>query len=215
MKWWNKLFAPSNIDAFEAALLARLEAEFNAAPDAFIASAQRLSPSDFQLIGTFIQVYSFAELSARQIIEMIDTVTSGQTAGRASRLANHDVFPHLEAAAKRLGQTGKGNLKETLLRAAGIIGMHRQMRHTLAHWAVRRVSGDDAFIFLSKNAQEGKKRTGNMIGASEISYGFAGKRTLRRELRKLEEHTQNLSVAAAKMTDDRETLAKMVKAGLT
>lgn len=213
MNWWNKLFAPSDLDAFDAALLARLEAEFNAEPDAFLAEAKRPSPTDFQLIGTFIQVYSFAEMTARQIVEMIDALTPGKSANAASRLAGHDVFPHLEAAANRLGQTGTGNLKETLLRAAGTVKMHRQMRHTLAHWAVRRVSGDDAFIFLSKNAQEGKKRTGNMIGESEISYGFTGKRTLRRELRKLEEHTQNLSVAAAKMTADRETLAKMVKAG--
>lgn len=204
----------TEFDARDAALLARLGAQFDENPDAFIEASKRPTAKDFQLIGTFVQVYCFAELSARQIIEMIDSVIPNQGKEAASRLAGHDVFPHLILAANRFKNSSKGNVKETLIRAAGIVGMHRQMRHTFAHWTVRRVEGDKAFLLLSKNAQEGKKRTGTMPMVGCMNYGIVAKETLRRELRKLEEHTQNLSIVAAHMSKDSVTLARMVHASI-
>lgn len=211
MKW---LFSSRNadIDASETVLLARLEKAFDADPDAFVEASKRPTAKDFELIGTFIQVYCFAELSARQIIEMIDSAILGRRPEAASRLAGHDVFPKLAEAAGKLSSDGKGNLRETLIRAAGTVEMHRQIRHTLAHWAVRRIEGGRAFLVLSKNAQEGKKRHGKMIGAGELHYGMMGTATLRRELKKLEQHTQNLSVAAVHMGKDRQGLASMLAA---
>jgi hypothetical protein len=193
----------------DADMLARLESKFESDPDAFIAASKRLTARDFELIGTFIQVYCFAELSARQIIELIDSATPRRDAHNATRLASHDVFPKLGEAAKRLQQTGSGNLKDTLIRAAETIEMHRPVRHTFAHWAVRSVERGRAYLLLSKHAQEGKRRHGRMIGAGQSHYGILGVSTLRSELGKLEQHTQNLSVAALKMSSDPLTLQKM------
>lgn len=209
MKWMFSS-GKADVDARDAVLLARLEKSFDADPDAFVEASKRLTATDFELIGTFIQVYCFAELSARQIIEMINCATVGQPTEAASRLAGHDVFPKLAEAAGKLSNNGKGNLRETLIRAAGTVAMHRQVRHTLAHWAVRRIETGEAFLILSKNAQEGKKRHGKMIGAGEIHYGIMGTATLRRELKKLEQHTQNLSVAAMHMNKDTQGLAGML-----
>lgn len=88
--------------------------------------------------------------------------------------------------------------------------MHRQTRHTLAHWVVRRVDKGKAYLLLSKSAQGGKKRHGKAIGSGEVNYGIIGTATLRRELKKLNDHTRNLSYCAMQMDADKETLAKMV-----
>lgn len=196
--------------AEDAEMLATLEAKLDRDLDAIITGSKRPSRKDFELIGTFIQVYSFAEFSARQIIELIDIYGPPGKLDRATRLAAHDVFPKLAEAADRLTQMGDGNLKETLVRAAATIDMHRIMRHTLAHWAVRRVERGRAYLLLSKNAQEGKKRHGRMISAGESHYGFVGVASMRAELRKLEQHTQNLSVIVLAMREDPESLRKML-----
>lgn len=209
MKFLSRVFGRDNLDATASALLARLQTEFDYDPDSFIEASQSPKPKDFQLIGTFIQVYCFAEFSARQIIEMIDSATPHMRAD-ASRYAPHDVFPKLENAANRLSDSGKGNLKETVLRAAKTIGMHRQMRHALAHWAVRRLENGAAYLILSKDGQEGKKRSGQTIGVDHAHYGIIITGTLRRELDKLEQHTHNLSLVAFAMSRDKATLAKMI-----
>lgn len=210
MKLVRDIIRASDLDAQDVAQLTRLEMEFDANPGNFISTSVHPKRSDFQLIGEFVQVYCFAEYSARHIIELIDSIALDTAAMPASRFADHDVFPQLKKAAERLNQRGKGNLKETLLRAAGTISMHRQTRHTLAHWVVRRVDKGKAYLLLSKSAQGGKKRHGKTIGVGEVNYGFIGTSTLRSELKKLGDHTNNLSFCAMKMDADRETLAKML-----
>lgn len=213
MKWLPGIREFDNLDEREASLLARLGREFDQDPSKLIGKSKRPTARDFQLIGTLIQVYCFAELSARQIIELIDTATPDRQPDSASRLAPHDVFPKLAEAAERLHNTGKGNLKETITRAAGTVAMHRQIRHALAHWAVRRVEGGKAYLLLSKHSQEAKKRHGKFGGAEVMNYGIMGVATLRRELAKLEQHAQNLSMAAAAMSAEPEVLAKMTRSG--
>lgn len=198
------------MDPGETALLSRLDAEFDKDPHAFILASRRPSAKDFQMIGTIIQVYSFAELSARQIIELIDQATPGGSGDVGTRLAPHDVFPKLAEAARRLKDTDRSNLKPTILRAADTIGMHRELRHTLAHWVVRRLDKGRAYLVMSKNAQEGKKRHGELIGANQIGYGIISAASLKRELAYLEIHTHNLSTVALALNNDCETLADMV-----
>lgn len=74
----------------------------------------------------------------------------------------------------------------------------------------RMAEGARAFLLLSKNSQEGKRRHGKLSGESESSYGLTGIKTLRRELRKLEDHAHALSLASFHMSDQRSVLSAMI-----
>lgn len=184
------------MDPAVKALLIRLDEAFEADPDGFIEATLEPTIEDLAFIGHFIQLYCFADYCARRIIDAIREAAIGPKARNASKLMEKEVFPALEKAARRLWD---GKLKTALLNAAGTIGMHRQHRHTFAHWAARRIPGTDALIVLSKDAREGKRRDGYERDSYQSSYGIFILPPLRAEVEKLNAHTHNLSVYAYEM----------------
>lgn len=174
--------------------LKALDAEFKHNPDKFLEQARPPSLHDFALIGKLVQLYCFADFCARRIIDAVDEAAYGEEHQRAAHLKDHDVFAHLRRVAAKLK---KENHRATANRAAGIMEMHRDNRHRLAHWAVRKTRDGKTFILLSKDARRASKEHGRTVGSRLVSYGFMTKKWLQREVEKLEDHAQNLNLMAA------------------
>lgn len=192
------------------ALLLRLDAAFDANPDGFIEASLEPTADDLAFIGHFIQLYCFADYCARRIIDAIREAAIGPQARNASKLMEKEVFPSLEKAARRLWD---GNLKTNLLQAEGTIDMHRQHRHTFAHWAARRVPGEDVLILLSKDAREGKRRDGYERDSYQSSYGLLALPPFRAEVEKLNTHTHNLSVYAYELETRIDEVSRGIRTG--
>ena len=159
--------------------LKALDAKFARDPDKFIEQAKLPSAQDFALIGKLVQLYCFADFCARRIIDAVDEAAEGEEHRKAAHLKDHDVFAHLRRVAAKLK---KENHRATANRAADIMEMHRENRHRLAHWAVRKTRDGKTFILLSKDARRASKEHGRTIGSRSISYGFMTKKWLQREV---------------------------------
>jgi hypothetical protein len=198
------------MDSDVKALLSRIDDQFEIDPDAFIEATDELTTEDYAFIGQMIQLYCFADFCARRVIDAIREAAFGPHKRNASRLMEKEVFPALEKAAKLLWD---GNVKTNLLKAAGTIGMHRHMRHNFAHWAARRIPGEDVWIILSKDAREGKRRDGRERDSYQSSYGLVHLQSLRDEMEKLNAHTHNLSVYAYQLETRIGEVTKGIKEG--
>src|SRR3546814_4982222 len=88
----------------------RLEAD----PDAFLAETLDLQEADYSLMGKLIQLYCYADLNARRIIDLLQHAAFGPEARNASRLRDAQVFPKLREIA---GYLWASDLKEGLLKA--------------------------------------------------------------------------------------------------
>jgi hypothetical protein len=198
------------VDPNVKALLLKLDAALDADPDGFIEASLEPTADDLAFIGHFIQLYCFADYCARRIIDAIREAAIGPEARNASKLFEKDVFPSLEKAAHRLWD---GKVKTNLLKAAGTIGMHRQHRHTFAHWAVRRVPEEDVLLLLSKDAREGKRRDGHERDSYQSSFGFVALPPMRTEVEKLNAHTHILSVYAYELETRIEEVREGIRTG--
>jgi hypothetical protein len=168
----------------------RLEAN----PDIFLTTTIDLRQSDFFLIGQLIQLYCFADLNARRIIDTLRHAAFGAEARNASRLQDAQVFPKLREIVAELWDS---NLKEGLRKAADTIEMHRTLRHTFAHWAARRIENEDALVLFTKNAREAERRDGDPQHPDELKYAIVPLASFPEEIRKLDGHTKYLAESAA------------------
>jgi hypothetical protein len=190
--------------------LRRIDARFSADPDGFIENTEELTLEEYAFVGQLIQLYYFADFCARRIIDAVREAAFGPEKRNASKLMEKEVFPALEKATKLLWD---GNVKANILKAAETIGMHRHARHNFAHWACRRVPGEDVWIMLSKDAREGKRRDGRDRDSYQTSYGFVELSSLRTEMEKLNAHTHNLSVYAYQLETRIDQVRKGIKSG--
>ena len=175
------------------AKLQALDAAFDADPEGFMKATTELTGDEYRLVGRLIQLYCFADYCARRSIDAVREAALGPDKRNASVLKDAQVFPKLREAALMLWEC---DLRDALVRAADILVMHYQMRHNFAHWAARRIPKENAIIILSKNATEGRRRHGLQTDEYVSNYGLFSVTTLTEEMKKLDQHVHNLSVAA-------------------
>lgn len=203
------MFSRKSLDAVaDLESLKSLDAEFNRDPDGFIEQAKPPSVRDFALIGRLVQLYCFADFCARRIIDAADEAAKGEEHRRAAHLKDHDVFAHLRRVAAKFE---KEDHRATANRAADIMEMHRENRHRLAHWAVRKTRNGKTFILLSKDARRASKEHGRKVGNRSVSYGFITKKWLQLEVGKLERHAQNLSLMAVLFEQNKDQLGNLLR----
>lgn len=171
-----------------------IKTRFDADPDAFLASTADLRETDFALMGKLIQLYCYADLNARRIIDTLRHAAFGPEARYASRLQDAQVFPKLREIAAELWDS---DLKEGILKAADTVELHRIHRHNFAHWAARRVGSEDALVLLTKNAREAERRDGDPQEPDQLKYGIVPLHGFAEEVKKLEGHAQFLAQSAA------------------
>lgn len=177
-----------------AAQTAAIKAAVDANPEGFMAGTTDLREADFALIGKVIQLYCFADLNARRIIDALRHAALGADERIASRLKDAQVFPKLREAADHLPPS---NMRDGILRAAETVEMHRVHRHNFAHWAARRVREADALVIFTKNAREAERRDGEAQTPEELKYAIVPLASFPGELVKLAGHTDYLATTAA------------------
>lgn len=171
-----------------------IKTRFDADPDGFLRATRPLRQSDFVLIGKLIQLYCYADLNARRIIDALPNAAIGPEARYASRLRDAQVFPKLREIIEQLCES---NLREGVLKAADTVEMHRIHRHNFAHWAARRVDTEDALVLFTKNAREAERRDGEPQDPEELKYGIVPLAGFPKEIQKLEGHAEYLAQSAA------------------
>ncbi|WP_146121012.1 hypothetical protein [Achromobacter sp. MYb9] len=192
---------------FETGLgkLEAIKTRLDAAPLDVLAESSNVSPADCELMGRFIQQYCFADLNARRIIDLLQHAALGECARNAGNLRDAQVFQKLRDVASSLWAS---DLKDGLFRASETIEMHRVHRHNFAHWAARRVRGEDALILFTLNATEARRRTGSPPESGELVYALVSTIGLREELDKLVGHTEYLAISAAYIDQNFELFSK-------
>lgn len=154
----------------------------------------KLSESDFALIGKLIQLYAVIDMNSRIIIRLLRMISDGVDDTFADKLNETDVIIQLKKYANKLKT--QENLKQGIDHAIETLDMHRQHRHTLAHWVVRRMPGEDAFIVLTKSSGDLKKRGLNAPESNKYIWGAFKISHLREELSIIIGHCNYVSQAA-------------------
>jgi hypothetical protein len=176
------------------ALALEIKRRFEDDPEGFLRSTRGLREADFAFMGKVIQLYSYADLNARRLIDALRHAATGPDARNASRLTDAQVLPKLRDIAEELWDS---NLKVGLLKAVHTLEMHRIHRHNFAHWAARRVGAEDALVLFTKNAREAERRDGEAQQPDQLKYGILALASFPEEIRKLEGHGEYLAQAAA------------------
>lgn len=184
----------NEITGLAQAQITEIRNRFETEPDKFLAATTGLRDSDFALMGKLVQLYCFADLNARRIIDALRHAAFGPEARYASRLQDAQVFPKLREAASGLWES---NLKEGLFKASYTVEMHRIHRHNFAHWAARRVGREEALVLFTKNAREAERRDGNPQSPDELKFAIVPLAGFPEEVNKLEGHAKYLADSAA------------------
>jgi hypothetical protein len=176
--------------------IASIQEEFDKTPDRYIGDTEMLSDADLTLVGTVVQLYGFTDLHARLIIDHIRHAALGPDQRNGSVIQDAQVYEKLIEAAELLPD---GNTREGLIRAANTLSMHVMHRHHLAHWATRRVKGQDVFVMFTYNSKETKKRLGHPAEPEHLTYALLSLPPLRAELNKLQGHGRYLAAEAGRL----------------
>jgi hypothetical protein len=116
--------------------------------------------ADLQLMGRYIQIYNFIELNLRRSIEVFARagLLEASAARKHHKLAPSALTPTLKASVAVMDPVVEdvpdslGKLDE--------IEFRRGFRNIMAHWAARRVPGEDALVFMSKDGRDEKQISG-------------------------------------------------------
>lgn len=212
-------------DPYDDAILTAIQSEIAADPDGYLTKTDPLTKDDLVLIGSLVQIYNYADLNARRIIDSLRHAAEGPQAQNAGVIQDAQVYEKLIEAAKLLPETAE--MRRDLIKAASTLQMHQLHRHHFAHWATRRIRGHDAFFMMTYKAQESTKRLGKPSGPHETIYAVMALAPLLAEMEKLEGHSKWLASEAARVFgqfddfkkhfDDEKaaTKAAKYKAGMT
>lgn len=174
--------------------LKRLGTTLTASED-LLAGTGSLQEADFTLIGKFIQIYCYCDLNARRIIDAVRFARTGQEEEFASKLNETDVLLHLKQCAE--AWLGPEHIGDGIRRAVVTLEMHRNMRNSFAHWAMRRTDDGKGYVMLTMQAGEVKKRGQDPHGRGEATWGLVLRRHVLEETMKLNGHGEYLASLAA------------------
>ena len=160
----------------------------------------KLNEPDFALIGKLIQLYTIIDINSRITIRLLRIITDGIDDTFADKLSEADVIVQLRKYATKLKT--QTNLKEGIERAVENLDMHRQHRHTFAHWVVRRLPGEEAFIVLTKSSGDLKKRGLEAPEPDKCIWGIFMISHLKDELENIIGHCDYISQSAAYLYSD-------------
>lgn len=129
-------------------------------------SLEPLHEDDFALIGFYIQIYCSIEFNLRSALEVFST--SSLPGSRELRTIRPpelvpttiDVVQNMDPNAEDIEAT-VAQLKE--------IETRRGWRNTFSHWAAKRLPGEDALVFMTKDGRDERQISGNQ----EVEFGHA------------------------------------------
>lgn len=162
-----------------------------------------LTPADYELIGRFIQAYCISDYTSRRIIAAMRRISSSP-AMDVAKLSDKDVIEHLRRSGENWA--GTNDTGASIVKVANTLEMHHHLRHSFAHFAARRIKGEDAFLLLTTSANHRDPPTGVKIttevpdepreGTHLASFRAVPLQELRDELLRLQKNAQGLSELA-------------------
>lgn len=111
-----------------------------------LADTERLRNTDYELIGRVIQLFCVIDLESRRVIGAMREIRDLPPI-KVANLNDKDVPMHLKAVAE--DWEGTEVVREKVLMASAFVSTHEHIRHSLAHWAGRRIRGHEALYFVS------------------------------------------------------------------
>lgn len=138
-----------------------------------LSDLEPLTESDFCLIGKYVQLYNFIELNMRRSVEALAAVSllDSKHTKEPARIPSAQLVTALKHAVSRMDpaiediQQSHEKLDELELR--------RKIRNLLAHWAAKRIPGEDAIILFSKSGHDEKQISGRYtLGVSVTRTAF-------------------------------------------
>lgn len=161
LKQCDRPRARASLDPAESRLqLARIFAKISGNE---LDNSERLHSRDLQLIAELIQIYNFIEFNLRRCIELFTHV------GLIEKSEKTIPMVHLSRVA--LGAISRVEGGEPWESHLQEIELHRERRNELAHWAARRIIGEDALLILTMNPAETKKRAGQPADHMHSAHG--------------------------------------------
>jgi len=161
---------------------------------------EQLRPEDYELIGRFIQVYCVSDYTARRIIKAMRDIASAP-AMDASKLTDKNVIEHLSKCGETW--TGQEGIDVWIQAVAKTLEMHHHLRHAFAHFAARRLKGEEVLFLLTTSANHKDPPTGIRIeteipkqlteGSHLASFRLIPLQQLSEELITLQKNAQSLS----------------------
>ena len=116
-----------------------------------------LTRGDHALIGRYIQAFNYIELNVWRAVDVLDR--AGLTAsidGQGSKPASpRGPFVRLCTGVKRMDPSVEE--VEDTIHMLNAIETYRKTRNLLAHWAARRIPGEDAIVLVTKTALDMKQ----------------------------------------------------------
>jgi len=119
-----------------------------------------LKSDDLRLIGSFIQIYNYIELNLRRSIEIFarSNLLDDAVARKHHRISSKLLVQTLKAAVVKLDPSIEDIDKN--LKKLDEIEYRRSVRNLLAHWAAKRIPGEDAIVLMSKDGLDEKQISG-------------------------------------------------------
>jgi len=121
---------------------------------------ENLTPEDFHLIGAYIQIFNFIEFNCRRSIEIfaLAGLLQGRPARKPQRTHVSELIPSMKVVVEGMDARIE-NISESIAKLDEI-ELRRSFRNLLAHWAARRLPGEDAIVLLSMDGSDSKQLFG-------------------------------------------------------
>ena len=113
-----------------------------------LSELENLTSEDFRLIGAYVQIYNFIEFNGRRCVEIFARagLLDGRSAKKPQRLHLSTLIETIKSVVVRMDAVE--NVADSLVKLDEI-EQRRGIRNLLAHWAARRLPGEDAIVLLT------------------------------------------------------------------
>jgi hypothetical protein len=175
----------------ETPRLLELRAKVAATPEKALENWPLVIRSDYTLFGKYITLFGYIDLNLRRIVE------AGAQAGliKETQTPASDLnMDKVETAIQSLPGWTIEN-KKTI----GLIKELRKRRNILAHFGVKRFPNDDAFLFITKSAQDFREAFGEEPTPYQMMFAVAKCASVRGALKKVAEVEHWLSYVSAEL----------------
>ncbi|MFZ0927494.1 MAG: hypothetical protein WAN11_02770 [Syntrophobacteraceae bacterium] len=148
--------------------LEMLQAIVDSTPPEKLFNFPPLEPSDFQIVGMFIQLYNYMELNLRRSIEAFAQakLLQGDAAKKYPVIHSSEVSATVQNSVKVMDKAIE-NIPETL-RILEIIERRREIRNLLGHWAARRIPNENVIVLVTKDEKDAKRIGGIYLCSGHV-----------------------------------------------
>ena len=121
---------------------------------------ENLKPEDFRIIGAYVQLYNFLEFNCRRAVEVFAGAGMLQrpTAGKPQRVHVSKLVETARGVVERMDPAVE-DVPDALAKLDEI-ERRRGFRNLLAHWAARRIPGQDAIVLFSMDGYDERQISG-------------------------------------------------------